>query len=95
MGRRAAREKKREEVDITFVCTAHKDSFAYLSKYLNLDFLIEVVVIGLSLKARTICIHLGLQHINATNSLSLMVRYMDDLQSNPTKPNKTKYLSHL
>jgi len=33
MGRRAAREEKKEEVDITFVCTAcNKDSFAYLSK---------------------------------------------------------------
>jgi len=32
MGRRAAREEKKE-VNITFVCTAcNKDSFAYLSK---------------------------------------------------------------
>jgi hypothetical protein len=36
---RAAREK---------ISLDNKDSFAYVSKYLNLDFLIEVVVIGLN-----------------------------------------------
>jgi hypothetical protein len=45
MGNRAAREKK-SSLD-------NKDSFAYLSKYLNLDFLIEVVVIGPCMKAMT------------------------------------------
>jgi hypothetical protein len=41
-------KEEEEEVDITFVCTATRTPFAYLSKYLNVDFVIEVVVIGLN-----------------------------------------------